>query len=45
MFENSEKIVNDAYNRMDLSKQAWNLIKKKKLNSYCISWTEKTSRR
>lgn len=24
MFENSEKIVNDAYNRMELSKQPWN---------------------
>ena len=32
MFENSEKIVSDAYNRMDLSKQAWNRHQKEEVN-------------
>ena len=31
MFENSEKIVNDAYNRMNLSKQPWNQHQKKEV--------------
>ncbi len=31
MFENSEKIVNDAYNRMNLPKQPWNQHQKKEV--------------
>lgn len=31
MFKNSEKIVNDAYNRMDLPKQSWNKHQKKEV--------------
>lgn len=31
MFENSEKIVNDAYNRMDLPVQSWNKHQKKEV--------------
>lgn len=31
MFENSEKIVNDAYNRMNLSKQPWNRYQKEEV--------------
>ena len=32
LFENSEKIVNDAYNRMNFTKQPWNRHQKQEVS-------------
>lgn len=40
MFENSEKIVNDAYNRMNLSEQSWNRHQKEEVD-FILKYLEK----
>lgn len=41
LFENSEKIVNDAYNRMNLSNQPWNRYQKEEID-FLLNWLPNT---